>query len=85
MSYSLYCTDPPSHSQPTPDLRQVAPIAEESLGSAITAACLLISRGSVVWQIRGSNGFMMERSDIETECGRRKNEPHLSPGLSTAA
>jgi hypothetical protein len=85
MTYSLYCTDPPSRSQRTPDLGQVAPIPAESMGNAITAACVLISRGSIVWQIRGSSGFMMERSDIEAECRRRKNEPDVSPGLSTAA
>jgi hypothetical protein len=41
------------------------------MGAAINTACKLIRDGTVVTHIRGSDGFTMERSDIETECLRR--------------
>jgi hypothetical protein len=72
MSYLLYSTDPPSHVGVSPDLGHVHPLTLPSLGEAIAAACLLVLRGSVVWQISGSDGFMMERRDIEIECERRE-------------
>jgi hypothetical protein len=45
----------------------------DSMGTAITAACKLVSRGVVVLRIDGSDGLLMERSDIEIECSRRQN------------
>jgi hypothetical protein len=73
VSYSLYYTDPPNRFDSKPDAAQITPVIVESLGEAITAACSLILDGLIVWQIRGTSGFMMERSDIEHECGRRKS------------
>jgi hypothetical protein len=55
-----------------PDLSRVVPVKLDSLGEAINAACKLISRGAVVWQIKGAEGFMMERGDIEIEYWRRR-------------
>jgi hypothetical protein len=49
----------------------VAPVKFDSMGSAIVAACKLIRDGAIVWQIRGREGFGMERGDIETEYRRR--------------
>jgi hypothetical protein len=72
VTYSLLCTDVPTPSKKPPDLRRVVPVNSDSMGSAIKAACKLISGGATVWQIKGSDGFMMERSDIEIECWRRE-------------
>lgn len=41
------------------------------MGEAINTACKLIRAGIEVRQIEGSNGFLMERNDIEFECLRR--------------
>jgi hypothetical protein len=50
------------------------------MGAAIKAACRLISDGVIVWKIRGSDGFIMERSDIEIEFQRRQGKPaNMSP------
>ena len=46
----------------------------DSIGSAIETACRLIQGGAIVWEIKGSNGFIMERSDIEFEYRRRVAE-----------
>jgi hypothetical protein len=48
------------------------PVKCESMGAAIATACKLVSSGVIVWQISGSDGFKMERKDIETECSRRR-------------
>jgi hypothetical protein len=37
-----------------------------------TNASKLIGNGVIVWSIKGLDGFMMERSDIETERLRRR-------------
>jgi hypothetical protein len=71
MEYSLFYTDQPIPSGRMPDLSRVIPIKMDSLGAAITAACKLISGGAVVWRIKGVEGFVMEREDIETEYWRR--------------
>jgi hypothetical protein len=42
--------------------------------AAINTACKLINDGASVCQIKGSDGFMMERRDIEIECLRRKKD-----------
>jgi hypothetical protein len=42
------------------------------MAAAINAACKLMSGGASVRQIKGSDGFMMERRDIEIECLRRR-------------
>lgn len=46
-------------------------VSSDSLGGAIKAACDLITRGVTVSKLKGSDGFTMERSDIETEHLRR--------------
>ncbi|MGA2190500.1 MAG: hypothetical protein ABSH33_18420 [Steroidobacteraceae bacterium] len=71
MTYSLFSTNVPTPSGKMPDLRRVAPVKFDSMGSAIVAACKLIRDGAIVWQIRGREGFGMERGDIETEYRRR--------------
>jgi hypothetical protein len=70
MSYSLFCTDALIPSQKMPDLCRVVPV--DSMGAAIRAACGLIAEGVIVWKVQGADGFIMERSDIETECLRRR-------------
>jgi hypothetical protein len=44
------------------------------MAAAINTACELMNGGASVCQIRGSDGFMMERSDIEIECLRRRED-----------
>ena len=50
-------------------------LKSDSLRAAIKAACDLITKGIIVWKLKGSDGFTMERRDIETECLRRKGVP----------
>ena len=59
MTYSIYCIGVP------------IPVKCDSLGVAIITACELMNGGASVCQIKGSDGFMMERRDIEIECLRR--------------
>jgi pantothenate kinase len=48
------------------------------MAAAIDTACKLMSGGASVFQIVGSDGFMMERRDIEIEClRRRKGNPQI--------
>jgi hypothetical protein len=51
---------------------QTAPQKFESMSIAITEACKLIRGGVLVLRINGSDGFQMERNDIEIECLRRQ-------------
>jgi hypothetical protein len=46
----------------------------DSMAAAIDTACKLMSGGASVFQIKGSDGFMMERHDIEIECLRRRED-----------
>jgi hypothetical protein len=69
VTYSIFCTGVP------------IPVKCDSMGSAIETACKLINGGSIVWQIKGSDGFLMERSDIEGECLRRANGPVLPEAM----
>jgi hypothetical protein len=46
------------------------------MGAAINTACNLMKRGASVCQIKGSDGFVMERRDIEIECLRRGEGNH---------
>jgi hypothetical protein len=72
MSYSIFYTDEPTPARKMPDTCRVIPVDSDSMGAAIKAACGLVSDGVVVWKIRGPDGFIMERSDIEIECLRRR-------------
>jgi hypothetical protein len=74
MTYALFCSDSSIPSARMPDHPRVVPASSDSMGNAINAACELINGGSIVWKIKGSDGFMMERIDIETECRRREAE-----------
>jgi len=60
VSYSISCSN------------SMNPIKCESMGAAIATACKFVSGGITVWQISGSDGFKMERKDIEIECSRRR-------------
>ena len=60
VSYSISCYN------------SMHPIKCESMGAAISTACKFVSSGVTVWQISGSDGFKMERKDIEIECSRRR-------------
>jgi hypothetical protein len=52
----------------------VVAIDDDDLGAAINAACKLIHSGTEVLRLTGSRGFVMERSDIESECYRRTGQ-----------
>jgi hypothetical protein len=70
MTYSLFCTDARIESKP--DHYRVVSVDSASMGAAIKEACRLIGAGLIVWKLKGADGFTMERSDIETECLRRR-------------
>ncbi len=72
MTYLLFCTDVPIPSDKMPDLRRLVSMNSDSMSAAIKAACKLVSDGVIVWKIKGSDGFIMERTDIETEFLRRQ-------------
>jgi hypothetical protein len=42
------------------------------MAAAIDTACKLMKDGTSVFKITGSDGFTMERHDIEIECLRRE-------------
>jgi hypothetical protein len=69
VAYELFCIDGPAPLGKFPDRCRV--VTADSLGAAITAACKLIADGATVWKLKGSEGFTMERSDIESERLRR--------------
>jgi hypothetical protein len=71
VTYRLFHTDASAKSGKTPELRRLTPLGFDSMRATINAACDMIKRGGVVWRIESSNGFIMERSDIENECFRR--------------
>jgi hypothetical protein len=71
VNYSLFCTDV---STPLENMRVVSANLV-SMGAAIKTACRLIGDGVIVWKIEGPDGFIMERSDIEAECLRRRESP----------
>jgi hypothetical protein len=50
------------------------------MAAAITAACKLMNDGGGVYQIKGSDGFAMDRQDIEIECARRQTLSYGSQG-----
>jgi hypothetical protein len=54
------------------------------MGIAINTACKLITDRAVVWQIKGSDGFVMERRDIEEEFARRQGEGYRSAHGATS-
>jgi hypothetical protein len=85
MSFLLYSADPPSHIGVSADHRHLHPLTLHSLGEAIDAATALILKGAVVWKIAGSDGFTMERRDIEIECQRRAREPLSQRAIVGAA
>jgi hypothetical protein len=72
VAYELFCTDVPIRSERMPDHYRVVTVNSHSMGPAIDAACRLIADGVIVWKIKGQDGFIMERPDIETECRRRQ-------------
>ena len=59
MTYSIFCVG------------VAIPVKCESMAAAIDAACKLLKDGANVCRINGSDGFTMERRDIEIECLRR--------------
>jgi hypothetical protein len=72
MSFSLFCTNASTQSEKAPDLGRVVPVNLDSMGAAIAEAIKLIGNGVIVWRIKGLDGFVMERCDIETERLRRQ-------------
>jgi hypothetical protein len=72
VTYLLFCTEVPTRSKKMPDLHRV--VSAKSMGAAISEACKLVGDGVIVWKIRGSDGFVMERRDIETERLRRTGD-----------
>lgn len=81
VSYVLFCTDDPTPSERMPGHCRTVPVDSDSVGAAINAACRLIADGVVVWKLKGSDGFTMERSDIEIEHSRRQEiSRHLKTG-----
>jgi hypothetical protein len=72
VAFSIFCTDAGTQSQKMPDHCRVVSVNPDSIGAAITEACKLIGDGVIVWKITGSDGFVMERRDIESERLRRK-------------
>jgi hypothetical protein len=70
VSYVIFCTDPPAPSKKIPDCCRE--VVAQSLGAAIDTASNLIDHGIIVWRIKGLDGLMMERDDIELERLRRQ-------------
>jgi len=71
MTYCILCTYDPASSDRKLALRHAETEFANSMRTVIDRACTLVRAGTIVWQISGSDGFLMERSDIEDECERR--------------
>jgi hypothetical protein len=79
VAYEIFCTEVPVPSGKYRDRCQI--VTSDSLGAAIRAACKLITDGVIVWKLKGSDGFTMERNDIEIERLRRLgSSPPPDPG-----
>jgi hypothetical protein len=74
VAYLLFYTDASTRSHKAPDFRRLTPLGFDSMGATINAACDLIKSGGVVWRIESPTGFVMEQSDIESECFRRRRD-----------
>jgi len=85
MTYELFYTEASIPQSAISPLHRRTLMNSESMGAAITAACSLIRKGAVVWQIIGSEGFMMERGDVETEYRRREAETKIAGSSGTPA
>jgi hypothetical protein len=48
------------------------PVRCDTLGGAISEACKRLSAGGAILRIRGSDGLVMEKSDVVLECERRR-------------
>lgn len=53
---------------------RVVSVNLDSIGAALKEACRLMSDGVIVWKLQGTDGFRMERTDIEIECARRQGK-----------
>jgi len=71
MSYCILCTHEPACSDRKLALGRAETEFANSMGAVIERACTLVRAGTIVWQISSSDGFLMERGDIEDECERR--------------
>jgi hypothetical protein len=70
-TYSIHCSD------------SLTPVKFDSMGASIEAACRMIQGGQIVLQVVGSDGFLMERADIEEECSRRaRMRDRLRPSVT---
>jgi hypothetical protein len=58
-SFSVYCLGAPT------------PSTFDSMAAAMKAACDMIISGKTVLRIKSTDGFLMERTDVEMECIRR--------------
>jgi hypothetical protein len=72
LAYSLFHTHSSNPSDKTSDFRELTPLRFDTLGEAISAACNSIKSGNHALRIESPSGFLMERTDIEIECLRRK-------------
>jgi hypothetical protein len=81
MSYVVFFTNGPTPSKSLRAPRKEMTATFDSLGAAINAASRLIDDGAIVWRIKGIDGFMMERRDIELERLRRLELRMQSPSI----
>jgi hypothetical protein len=72
VAYSLFYTRALKSLDESPEFRESTPLRFNTLGEAITAACHLLKNGDHAWRIESPSGFVMEETDIEVECLRRK-------------
>lgn len=66
-SYNLFYTDKPLPAGAKPDFTLIIPIGFVSMDDAMNKAFKLIHSGAVVWKIEGSDGFYIDRAEIERQ------------------
>lgn len=71
-SYKIFYTDKPLPAGTKPDFSMIIPLSFVSKDEALNKAFKLIYSGAVVWKIEGSEGFHLDRAEIERQYWKYK-------------
>jgi len=64
-TYNVFYTDKPLPADSKPDFAMMLPLRFASKDEALLKSFKLIFSGAIVWKIEGSEGFRLERAEIE--------------------
>ena len=66
-NYKVFYTDKPIPAGTKPDFSMIMPLNFVSRDVALDKAFKLIYSGAIVWKIEGSEGFHLDRAEIESQ------------------